>query len=537
MPIACEASIRLALGNIVHFGDTDVFPFPLERTWFDSDEESVVRLLQELDDTFEAFLGAYPVTFVKSLTGVGYHGFRAATQIDPIWDVYLLALVIEIAPDLEAARVPILNEIVFSYRYAPDNEAGSLFNRDIGWRAFQEVALTRAESAKFVLAADISDFYSRVYHHRLENALQLASTKKEVVRRILIILTKLSAGVSYGLPVGGNAARLLAELLLNRVDRLLLTEEVSFCRFVDDYAIFAQSREDAQRALVALSGFLLQNEGLSLSRAKARFMSAAEFRRSSPVADHERSDAREESEARKFLKIKWSYDPYSATADEDYEDLIDEIKKFDILSMLAREFRKTRVDEALVRQLVKSIRFLSPVARDQAVRSLIDNLEALYPVFPTVAIVLRSLLSDLAPDTQSHVFETLRKLISDGSHIVMVPANAVFVSRLLAYDKGEETDVVLNRLYRSPAADEMLRRDIIYAMTRRGAAHWLSHQLKSHGQRTSGELRALIAGSYTLGDEGKYWRRGRDGELSTVDRAFMTWAGAMNNGAVWEIPV
>ena len=534
---ASEASIRSAISNIVHFGDTDVFPFPLEKRWFEGDTAEVVKLLKGIDKDFHTLVADYPVTFVKSLTGVGYNGFRAVTQIEPVWNAYLLALVLELAPEIESARVPQDRNTVFSYRYAPDATTGGLFDKDTGWRAFQTTALAHAEQAQYVLSTDISDFYPRVYHHRLENALLLASANKEAVKRVCILLSKLSEGTSYGLPIGGNAARLLAELLLNRVDRLLIAASIKFCRFVDDYTIFADTREDAQRALVTLSDALLRNEGLTLSRAKSRLMTTAEFRKASPLADPEKADSAEESEAKRFLRIRWNYDPYSPTADEDYEDLIKEVGNFDVLSMLTREFRKARVDESLVRQLVRSIRYLAAPVRERAILSLADNLTSLYPVFPTVAIVLKALLPELPLPVQQHVFGTLRGLVRDGSHITMVPTNAVYVARLLAFDKDEEADVLLSRMFGSPNADEMLRRDCIYAMTRRGAHYWLSDLLKRHSGLSSWTLRALLAASYSLSDEGRYWRDNRRRELPEVDVVFMRWLGQMNNGSVWELPL
>lgn len=534
---ASEASIRAAISNIAHFGDTDVFPYPLEKLWFADDTEEVVKLLQAIDKDFNGLVASYPVTFVKSLTGVGYNGFRAVTQIEPLWNAYLLALVLELAPEIEAARVPRDRNTVFSYRYAPDATTGGLFDKDTGWKAFQTKALAHAEDAQFVLSTDISDFYPRIYHHRLENALSLTTTNKEAVKRICILLSKLSEGTSYGLPIGGNAARLLAELLLNRVDRLLASASIKFCRFVDDYAIFAATREEAQRALVTLSGALLRNEGLTLSRAKSRLMTAAEFKKASPLADPEKADSAEESEAKRFLRIRWNYDPYSPTAEDDYDELIKEIGGFDVLTMLTREFRKARVDESLVRQLVRAIRFLAPPIRDRAILSLADNLKSLYPVFPTVAIVLKALLPEVPLPVQQHVFATLRSLVREGSHITMVPTNAVYVARLLAHDKDEEADVLLSQMFGSPNADEMLRRDCIYAMTRRGAHYWLSDLLKRHSGLSGWALRALLAASYSLGDEGKYWRDSRRRELPEADVVFMRWLGKMNNGSVWELPL
>lgn len=520
-----EASMRIAISNIVHFGDTDVLPFPLERHWFTDEPDSVLELLQRIDKNFDDHLGSYPITFAKTLTGVGYNGFRAVTQIDPLWNAYLLASVVEIAKDLEKARVSTDREIVFSYRFAPDAASGGLFDKAIGWRAFQKTSLNHASNAKFALTTDISDFYPRVYHHRLENALGLTTQNKEAVRRIMVMLFKLSEGTSYGLPIGGNAARLLAEILLNRVDRLLLAASITYTRFVDDYAIFATSREDVQRSLVILSDALLRNEGLTLQRAKSR------------LAEHEDADSADESEAKRFLKIRWNYDPYSPTAEQDYDDLVEEVSKFDVLTMLAREFRKTRVDEALVRQLVRSVKYVSPALRDRAVTSLVDNLHTLYPVFPTVAILLRTLLPDLSPDVQNHLFETLRRLLRERSHILMVPANAAYAVRLLAHDRNEEVDVLFTQLYYSGSSEVVIRRDIIYAMARRGAHYWISDLQKRHAQLSSWELRALLAASYGLADEGKHWRKHREPELSEFDAVFLRWLGKMNNGKTWEIPV
>lgn len=537
MPTVSEANLRLALANVVHFGDTDVLPLPLERHWFAGDEAGAVSLLQSLDDDFDSYIANYPVVFVKSLTGVGYNGFRPVTQIDPVWNVYLLALVLEVAPDIEAARLPAASNVVFSYRYAPELGTGGLYAKDFGWRAFQTTALEQARASAYVLVTDISDFYPRIYHHRLENALKLATSNKEAAGRIIALLSQLADGVSYGLPIGGNAARLLAELLLNRVDRLLMAASIHFCRFVDDYAIFADSREEAQRALVSLSDFLLRNEGLTLGRAKSRLLTSAEYVRGSPLADPEASDSAEETETKRFLRIRWRYDPYSPTADEDYEGLVEEVRKFDVVSMLAREFRKTRIDESLVRQLVRSIRYLDPPIRAHAVISLADNLDTLYPVFPTVAIILRNLLPDLSVAVKDHVFSALRGLLRTGSHITMVPTNAAYTARLLAHDRNEQADALLSDLYQSPNANPMIRRDIICVMARRGAAYWLSDLLKKHAQLGSWERRALLAASYTLEDEGRHWRRQRDKELSGPDAAFARWLRQANNGKVWEIPV
>jgi hypothetical protein len=251
----------------------------------------------------------------KELAAVGHSGFRQGTQVDPIWNAYFLSLVISIGEDIEKRRVGANS--VFSYRFKPDHESGTLFDRAVGWQQFQMAAKASAKEHEFVLRCDISDFYSRIYHHRLENALIRATERGDIVRRVMKLVGAIAAGPSYGLPVGGPAARLLSELLLNGVDRLLITAGIKFIRFVDDYIIFADSREDAHSALIRLSQLLLSNEGLSLQKAKTRILSAGEFAATSEFADPPDGESPEDERARTFRRLRIHYDPYSPTAEED----------------------------------------------------------------------------------------------------------------------------------------------------------------------------------------------------------------------------
>ncbi len=529
-------SLARAVRNIAEYGDTDVLPFPIENRWFFDEVDRVVSLLARLDAEFDDWIINYPVVSARVLAGVGYAGFRGVTQIDPIWNAYLLALVIEIGADIDAARVPKSKGVVFSYRFNDAPTDDNIFATDIGWEAYQRAALQHATAHEFVVTTDIADYYSRAYHHRLENALKHATHNTEVVRRVMLVLTKISGGPSYGLPVGGPAARLLAELLLNRVDRLALAAGIHFIRFVDDYTLFGASQPDAQKALVFLSEALLNNEGLTLSRAKTRFHTKSEFVRSSPIADPEEGESIHELEIRQFLKLRLRYDPYSVTAKLDYSRLAESVERFNITGMLARELRKSRIDEKLVRQLVKSLRFMQVDVRNDAVLSLIQNLNTLYPVFTTIAIVIKELLADLSPAVASEVYSAIRTLIREQSHIVLVPANLAFALRLLADDPSEEADALLISLYNS-SSEPMLKRDLILLMARRRVDYWLSALLTKFAVLNPWERRAVLAASYVLADEGRHWRETSRRTLSIVDKEFVHWLASKHNGRSWEIPV
>lgn len=61
MPTVSETSIRTAVRHIGLHGDTDIFPFPLEKHWFADDEDAVTGLLKAIDEDFDGFLGRYPL--------------------------------------------------------------------------------------------------------------------------------------------------------------------------------------------------------------------------------------------------------------------------------------------------------------------------------------------------------------------------------------------------------------------------------------------------------------------------------------------
>jgi hypothetical protein len=155
-----------------------------------------------------------------------------------------------------------------------------------------EQSLSLAKQKKYVVSCDISEFYPRLNHHRLENALKQLRLKSDQPFKIMEFLSNFSRTYSFGIPIGGPAARLLSELLLNQIDLLLRLDGIQFCRFADDYHLFCDSYEDAFRSLVYLSEKLLLNQGLQLQKAKTRIMSGQEFIATSPLGhDNEETPA------------------------------------------------------------------------------------------------------------------------------------------------------------------------------------------------------------------------------------------------------
>ncbi len=99
-PVQC--SMRLALQNVIRFGDTDILPFPIERQVMKDKPEETLGILLDIHKNFKEYIERMPLESDRLLQSVGYTGFRIGTFIDPIWNVYLLGLVILIGENIES---------------------------------------------------------------------------------------------------------------------------------------------------------------------------------------------------------------------------------------------------------------------------------------------------------------------------------------------------------------------------------------------------------------------------------------------------
>jgi hypothetical protein len=538
MPVIARAALRRAVDNVAHRGDTDLFPLPVENHVFYDMPDQVTDLLASMASNFESELNKFPVDSYSTLAPVGYTGFRWATQIEPIWNAYLLAHVIALAPQIENERLSEDAEKVFSYRYRATTTDNSLFASD-SWKNFQETTRKQAESHNYVVSVDIGDFYARIYHHRLENALRVVDRSGAKTKHIMAILTRLSGGTSYGLPVGGPAARILAELVLNRVDHLIVAEPAmnSFCRYADDYRFFVEDIQAAYKAIGLLSEKLLRNEGLTLQKSKTRIMKASEYL---SVLDPPNPPA---GSAGAFLNLHIHFDPYSATAAEDYDQLKSQLSQFDILSLLRAELSKSRIHSALTQRLVRAIRYMDETPRQQAVLSLLENIEILAPVIPQVMMAIRNSIADLEPDFIDKVHAIIRKLIQERNYVAQVDLNLAFMIRVLSGRHSIENELLLIQLYRSPHGfgsgfAPYIQRDIMLILARWEVTYWLSDQKNYISTAHAWVQRAFIVASYVLGDEGKHWRNKSMPVMGEFEHLVRDWAASRRQqDSSWQVPV
>ena len=538
-----KKAAELAVQNVIKHGDTDIFPFPFENHAFFDKESETVELVVEYDEKFDEYLNQFPPKNVSSLTPVTYSGFRWATQIDSIWNAHFLAAVIAIGKSIEQARISVDDGVVFSYRFEPNAETGDVFSREVGWLQFMRKSLELAEQHPFAVICDISEFYPRLGYHRLENALRQVAGRTPYPKRIMSFLSNYSNTNSFGLPIGGPAARLLSEITINQVDRLLQSKGIAFARFADDYHLFAETREDAYKSLIYLSEKLSINQGLTLQKSKTRIMTSTEFRATNPIKDEKKLDEEVAADPAidhsrsALMRFSLRFDPYSPTADDDYEALKAEVRKFDIIGMLKEELAKSRVHTSLARKIIAAIKFLTGKAKQDAVLSVMDNCDVLYPIFSSVLMMIDDQFDNLDEATQNKVLDKIRKLIEEDSHVFRVDMHMSFAIRVLAHSNTPEVQFLLQRLFDSRPS-EIIRRDIILVMARWGEWYWLSDLKNRYRELSAPERRAFIASSFILKDEGKHWRDHMKKEFDPFEALILKWASEkMHAQQDWSVPL
>jgi hypothetical protein len=263
-----KAAILAAIHHIIRHGDTDIFP-PLPELAFLKDcAEEIAVVLSSLNTA-----GYMPKTAISSLAPKGRLGFRSAHQLSLTDNLLLLAAVIEIGPHIESLRLPIGDIAAFSYRFNA-GEQGEIFAKGRtfrDWLFAQKKFLQENPHITAILVTDISDFYHRIYAHRLEGFFgDWPKAANAATNLIVKIIRAIRGKESFGLPVGGPASRLLAELSLRDADKALFSEGIPFTRYVDDYRFFVKG-DEAYDILSYLAENLLA-EGLTLNSAKTRLI-------------------------------------------------------------------------------------------------------------------------------------------------------------------------------------------------------------------------------------------------------------------------
>lgn len=107
-----------------------------------------------------------------------------------------------------------------------------------------------------VLLGDIARFYHSIYTHSIAWAVHSKAVAKKnrslslLGNRLDLFVRNGQDGQTIGLPVGPETSRIIAEVIASAIDKELIDAKVDpddATRFVDDFAIGSQTREEAER--------------------------------------------------------------------------------------------------------------------------------------------------------------------------------------------------------------------------------------------------------------------------------------------------
>jgi RNA-directed DNA polymerase len=132
-----------------------------------------------------------------------------------------------------------------------------------------------ASGKEWVVDLDLEKFFDRVNHDLLMGRLAQKIGDKRLLR---LIRRYLEAGVMLngvviereeGTPQGGPLSPLLANILLDELDRELARRGHVFCRYADDCNIYVQSQRAGERVMASVTRFLEQKLRLRVNREKS----------------------------------------------------------------------------------------------------------------------------------------------------------------------------------------------------------------------------------------------------------------------------
>lgn len=430
-------AITAAIENVRANSDTDIFPPHGDADFLLGDLERAVRRVTAIHQDFEHYSAHSPPNVIRCLVPAGYLGQRLASQICPLWNAYYLALVIACGPAIERARSA--SNQVFSYRFmAPEEVGEKIFDGTIGWAGFLDATRQSAANYPHCVVTDISDFYHRIRILTVSKALQQAGVENSLRERLVEVLQLLEVD-RFGLPVGGPASRLLAELALVRTDRQLQGFDIPFTRFVDDIRLFAASEFDAHRQLVTLAG-ILSEDGFFLQKAKTRVYRSRDLIEEMDMARISAFATADGSLPPANAASLIPHDPYSELRAQMDSHLVHFASRRDAASTIIFEFSKSRLHLSLAKNLLGALYHL-PKEQLNEVMPALFNLTAkpaLTPIFARLMEVTESNLTKLSASALHEVSTRLLSIALGNEAVSVFDFHRALSIRLLAKMPGDK---------------------------------------------------------------------------------------------------
>jgi len=166
-----------------------------------------------------------------------------------------------------------------------------------------------AEGRGWVVDLDLEKFFDRVNHDKL---MTRVARRVQDSRVLGLIRSYLEAGVMKdgvcvrredGTPQGGPLSPLLANIMLDDLDRFLEKRGHRFCRYADDCNVYVRSKRSGERVMAAMRRYLTAELSLRVNEAKSA-VDRASRRKFLGYSFHRQSKLRIASKSIERLKAK-----------------------------------------------------------------------------------------------------------------------------------------------------------------------------------------------------------------------------------------
>ncbi|MFH1080742.1 MAG: RNA-directed DNA polymerase [Pseudomonadota bacterium] len=511
-----EKMLDWALAHVEQYGDTNIFPVPFEFLAIRHVWDTEVRPFLRSQDIMNWQTRPYR----RCLTPKHRYGFRIATQLDPLDTLVFTALVGEIGADIEAVRLPPEKKIAFSNRFKP-SESGQMYDPEWTYQRFQDYSteLCALPKYKYIVLADIADFFPRIYSHPLENALEDCTKRKEHVAAIKKLLKSWSFTISVGIPVGIQISMLLAELVLDDVDRGLIDEGAKFCRYVDDFRIFCETEQEAHMQLALLASILYENHALTLQQHKTMILPVATFHNRFLKSEKSTELGSLSTRLHNILKEIGVSDFYQRI---EYKDLdSDKQKKVDGLNLVAilkEQIARDDIDIPLTRFV---LRRLSQFDDEEGVKFVLKSIDRLYPVFTDVIRYVQDLRTLEA--SRRHTLGKMLLRLLDGSLVGHLDFHRLWILNTFTKNMEWDNEDMFAALFKKHT-DSFSSRELILALGRAHRTSWFKTRKREIDAFEPWQKRAFIAAASCLpGDEFRHWYKSILAHLDPLEQYIGKW--------------
>ena len=514
---ASPAALNWALKHVEEFGDTIFVPRAFEYeairgNWND------VRAWLTAQDLRE--WKARPLR--RFLARKSAYSFRFVTQLDPLEYLLFTALIHEVGPQLEAIRNPSSADVVFSWRFEVKSD-GQMYSPAYRWDEFNTRCLSLAEKAncKWVVVADIADFFPHIYIHPVEAALDLATGRSPAAYCLLRMITNWNAFVSYGLPVGLAGSRIIAEATINDLDKALEGAGRKYCRYSDDIRIFCKSEAEATVALEHLASHLFNTHGLTLQPLKTLVLKKEDYLSRFALSGERAEIESLGAKLQELLEAAGWADEYEEEIDYDAlpEETQEEVDKLNLTEILNEQIAADRIDPIVSSFVLHRMRQLG---LPEASHIVLDNIHKLFPVIDSAVRYLESLRNIDAAARKAigkRVLQSLKKGATSSYERMCLLS---LFTKGVEFDNENEFEKLYDR-----CGDSAARREIMLALGRAKKTYWFQARRHELSELDAWSRRAFLAGySCVPTDARKPFYRSLRGGSDILEKSVIAWADA-----------